>query len=110
MNIHTYEFITQSLKRFREILLFIHPRLDEVKLTVMHPPTQFGDLSTNALRFLDLNYGDFRYTQEEFIDTLKMFVPCESIEVVNGMLNVRFKTSDLIEVAKVIAQSKFNPL
>jgi hypothetical protein len=33
-----------------------------------------------------------------------------SIKVVNGMLNVRFKTSDLIEVAKVIAQSKFNPL
>lgn len=102
MNRYTYEFITQSLKRFREILLFIHPRLDEIKLSVLHPPEIFGDLSTNALRYLNLNYGDYTYTEEEFIATLKIFVPCESIEVVNGILNVRFRTSDLIEVAKVI--------
>lgn len=90
------DFYHHTLNNFRRLIIFCCPGIDENKLTVCHPPSKFGDISTNALRFLPE-----WYFKEDFIDGIKMFVPNEKIEVRNGMLNIWFPVDDLIKVAKI---------
>ena len=97
------KFIQDSLNNVRRIIFFVCPQLDgfKSKITVLHPPKQFGDVSINALIYF-YKIQEPIMTKQEFIESLKMFIPNENIEEENGMLNIYFKNQDLIDCASII--------
>ena len=94
-------FATHSLEQFREGIKFIDPFISMEKVTIKHPPEQFGDLTTNALRYRDKTiYKNDR----EWLDALKKYAlpPDCKVKIQNGMVNVWLPKKTLVEVMKKI--------
>lgn len=88
------------LENFRKDLVFCFclSEEDQKKLSVMHPPERFGDLSTNLLKIVDMTWFRRLFpTDEDIIWTVKAYgAPAEKVEIVNGMINVWLRQDLLI--------------
>ncbi len=95
------EFVRYPVKRLKEIIFFIDPSLEwntEIKnkiYTFRPKDMENGDISSNVPHFI--KYSEIYKNLDEFIESLKIFVPSDKIEVVNGFLNVYLSKQVLLE-------------
>jgi hypothetical protein len=85
------EFIQNSINKTKEAILFCDAGGNDLsKLKVEFPDLKKVncDVSTNLFHIWKPN--EIYPTQELFIEALKMFIPAEKLEVVNGFMNITF--------------------